>query len=407
MNLENETEELYNKYWLNNYAKPDLTLVRGEGDKVWDDQGNQYLDFTTGLATTSMGHCHPNLVAAIKSQAAKIIHASNLFRNETQGRLAKALVDKIAPGRIFCCNSGAEATETLIKLSRLFGAKKNGAEANAFKVIVSNNAFHGRTFGGMSATPQPKIQKVFNPLLPNFPVGKFNDIDSFAALIDEYTAAILIEPIQGEGGIHVAKPEFLQDLRSLSAENEILLLLDEVQSGIGRTGRFFSHEIAGITPDAIGMAKGLGGGFPIGAVWISDAYAELFTPGSHGCTFGGTPLGCAAALAVLQTIEEENLLERVTKLSVPWIEQLQDLQNRHQLIVEVRGRGFLIGLELKEDPSEIQKLLQQAGILTVPASGNVLRLLPPLTVSEESLRQSIQILDAVLATRGNPLASNH
>ena len=396
MHLENNIETLYHRYWLNNYAAPNLTLIRGEGEKVWDDRGHQYLDFTSGIATTSIGHCHPKLVAAIGGQIEKIIHVSNLFRNETQARLAEALVEKIAPGRVFFCNSGTEASETLLKLSRLFGAKKRGT--NPFKVIVSSNAFHGRTFGGMSATPQPKIQKSFKPLLPNFPVAKFNDSESFAALIDRDTAAILIEPIQGEGGIHVATREFLQDLRTLCTDNGILLLMDEVQSGMGRTGAFLAHEIAGITPDAIGLAKGLGGGFPIGAVWISDTCADLFTPGSHGSTFGGNPLGCAAALAVLQTIDEENLLSRVRKLSAPWIEQLNDLKKRHELVVEVRGRGFLVGLELKENPDDLRNLLQQVGLLTVAASGNVLRLLPPLTVSEASLRKSIQTLDTALTT---------
>ena len=404
MRLENKIETLYHRYWLNNYAAPNLTLIKGEGEKVWDDRGNEYLDFTSGVATNSIGHCHPNLVAAIGRQAEKIIHASNLFRNEAQAKLAEALVGRIAPGRLFFCNSGTEASETLLKLSRLYGLKKKGAGTNPFKVIVSSNAFHGRTFGGMSATPQPKIQNSFKPLLPNFPVAQFNDSDSFAALIDRDTAAILIEPIQGEGGIHVAKKEFLRDLRTLCTDTGILLLRDEVQSGTGRTGAFLAHEFAGITPDAIGLAKGLGGGFPIGAVWISDAYADLFTPGSHGSTFGGNPLACAAALAVLQTIEEENLLSRVKKLSSPWMEQLVDLQKRHELIVEIRGRGFLVGLQLKEDPGELRKLLQQAGLLTVAASGNVLRLLPPLTVSEASLRQSILTLDTALTTYGKATA---
>ncbi len=403
MHSENKIETLYHRYWLNNYAAPNLTLIRGEGEKVWDDRGRQYLDFTSGIATTSIGHCHPKLVAAIGRQIEKIIHVSNLFRNETQARLAETLVEKIAPGRVFFCNSGTEASETLLKLSRLFGAKKRGT--NPFKVIVSSNAFHGRTFGGMSATPQPKIQNSFKPLLPNFPVAKFNNIDSYAALIDRDTAAILIEPIQGEGGIHVATREFLRDLRTLCTDNGILLLMDEVQSGMGRTGAFLAHEIAGITPDAIGLAKGLGGGFPIGAVWISDAYADLFTPGSHGSTFGGNPLGCAAALAVLQTIDEENLLSRVRKLSAPWIEQLNDLKKRHELIVEVRGRGFLIGLELKENPGDLRNLLQQVGLLTVAASGNVLRLLPPLTVSEASLRKSIQTLDTALTAHSETKAA--
>lgn len=241
-------------------------------------------------------------------------------------------------------------------------------------------------------------------MLPNFPVGKLNDIHSFAELMDEDTAAVLIEPIQGEGGIHVASKNFLQDLRALCSEQNVLLLIDEVQSGNGRTGTFFAHEIAGIKPDAIGMAKGLGGGFPIGAVWISETYADLFKPGSHGSTFGGNPLACAAALAVLETIEKEDLLTRVKELSKGWIKQLEELKDQFEVLLEVRGRGFLIGLDFAEDPTNIQKLLEEKGLLAVRAGGNVLRLLPPLTVSESSLQKSIDILSSVLNKTPAPIS---
>ncbi len=405
MNFKDTIEEQYSKYRLNNYGSPTITLVKGKGEHVWDDNGRKYLDFSTGIATTALGHCHPALVTAIQKQAETLIHVSNLYRIEPQGKLAEALVSKAGPGRVFFCNSGAESSEALIKLSRLFGIHKSGTENPATTVIVSNNGFHGRTFGGMSATPQEKIQNGFFPMLPNFPVGKMNDIQSFAELVDDHTAAILIEPIQGEGGIHVASKEFLQDLRSLCDEKNILLLMDEVQSGTGRTGDFFAYEIADIKPDAIGMAKGLGGGFPIGAVWITEDKADLFKPGSHGSTFGGNPLACAAALAVLDTIDSENLLTRVKELSAPWIEQLNQLKETHEIITDIRGRGFLIGIDFSEDPTPIQKKLEDRGLLTVRAGGNVLRLLPPLTVAESSLNESIEILSSVLNESTVPLSN--
>lgn len=405
MNFKDTIEEQYSKYRLNNYGSPTITLVKGKGEHVWDDKGRKYLDFSTGIATTALGHCHPALVSAIQKQAETLIHVSNLYRIEPQGKLAEALVSKAGPGRVFFCNSGAESSEALIKLSRLFGIQKSGTGDPATTVIVSNNGFHGRTFGGMSATPQEKIQNGFFPMLPNFPVGKLNDIQSFAELVDEHTAAILIEPIQGEGGIHVATIEFLQGLRALCDDKNILLLMDEVQSGTGRTGNFFAYEIAGIRPDAIGMAKGLGGGFPIGAVWITEDKADLFKPGSHGSTFGGNPLACAAALAVLETIESDNLLARVRELSAPWIAQLNQLKETHEIITDIRGRGFLIGLDFNEDPTPIQKKLEDRGLLTVRAGGNVLRLLPPLTVAESSLNESIEILSSVLNESAVPLSN--
>ena len=401
MNFKKNTEEQYQAYRLKNYGAPNLTLTKGQNEKVWDDQGKEYLDFTTGIATSSLGHCHPALVQAIQEQASKLIHVSNLYRMEPQGNLCEALVSRAGPGGLFFCNSGAEASETLIKLSRLFGHQKNPSDTATHKVIVFNNGFHGRTFGGMSATPQKKIQQGFFPMLNNFPVAKLNDIDSVKALVDSETVAVLIEPIQGEGGIHVASDSFLQELRTLCTEKKLLLLIDEVQSGTGRTGTFFAHESAGIQADAIGMAKGLGGGFPIGAVWVSQTHADMFTPGSHGSTFGGNPMACAAALAVLETIEKENLLERVSNLSHSWITQLEALATKYEALSEVRGKGFLIGLDFAEDPTPIQIELQAQGLLTVRAGGNVLRLLPPLTVPEESLQRSIEIVDSALATHSS------
>ena len=395
------TADIYDAHVLKNYARAALTLVRGRGSLVWDDEGRQYLDFTSGIAVSALGHCHPHWVAAVQRQAGELIHTSNLFRNPNQAELARRLVQRAGPGRVFFCNSGAEANEALIKLSRLHGMKKaGGEEGKCIKVICARSAFHGRTFGGMSATPQEKIQKGFRPLAPGFAFAELNNLQSFADLVDDQTSAIFIETIQGEGGIHAATTEFLRGLRELCNRHNLLLLLDEVQCGIGRTGRFFAFEHADIHPDAIGMAKGLGGGFPIGAMWVRENAAELFNPGTHGTTFGGTPLACAAALAVLDVIERERLLEKVSLNSVPWLHSLQQLAGEFpSQLLGVRGSGYLVGLQLAADPTPVVAALREAGLLAPIAGGNVIRLLPPLTASPEELSQSVDILRKVFSGR--------
>jgi acetylornithine aminotransferase/acetylornithine/N-succinyldiaminopimelate aminotransferase len=394
------TAELYDAHVLKNYARAPLTLVRGRGAQVWDDAGNSYLDFTSGIAVSALGHCHPHWVAAVQRQAAELIHVSNLFRNPNQGELARRLVKFAGPGRVFFCNSGAEANEALIKLARLHGMQKTGEEGKCYKVICAKQAFHGRTFGGMSATPQEKIQKGFRPLTPGFAFGELNNLQSFAELIDDQTAAIFVETIQGEGGINPCTPEFLRGLRELCTKHDLLLMLDEVQCGVGRTGRFYAFEHAGVTPDAIGMAKGLGGGFPIGAMWVRDRYADLFHPGNHGTTFGGTPLACAAALAVLDVIERDGLLEEVRKHSGLWISALQQLVKEFPTqVIAVRGLGYLVGVQLASDPAPYIAALREAGLLAPSAGGNVIRLLPPLNVSPEELARSVEILRSVLAAK--------
>jgi acetylornithine/N-succinyldiaminopimelate aminotransferase len=393
--------ELYDAYVLQNYARSPLTLVRGLGAEVWDDAGKGYLDFTTGIAVNALGHCHPAWVAAVRAQAGELVHTSNLFRNVRQGELARRLVDRAGAGRVFFCNSGAEANEALLKLARLHGASRHGGEeGRRYKVICAEGAFHGRTFGGMSATPQEKVQKGFRPLVPGFAFGRLNDLASFAALIDDQTAAILVETVQGEGGIHACTHEFLQGLRRLCDEHHLLLLLDEVQCGMGRTGRFFAFEHAGVRPDAIGMAKGLGGGFPIGAIWVKAGTAELFKPGSHGSTFGGTPLACAAALAVLDVIEQEKLLEHVTLVSSPWIDSLVRLARDHPGKVSgVRGFGFMVGVQMRGESPPWVAALRARGLLAANAGGNVVRLLPPLTATEAELARAVEIFRATLAAQ--------
>lgn len=396
------TAELYDAHVLKNYARPAVTLVRGRGTQVWDDAGNCYLDFTSGIAVSALGHCHPHWVATVQRQAAELIHVSNLFRNPQQGELARRIVGYAGPGRVFFCNSGAEANEALIKLARLHGVTKaGGEEAKCYKIICAKNAFHGRTFGGMSATPQEKIQKGFRPMVAGFAFGEINNLQSFADLVDGQTCAIFLETIQGESGINPCTPEFLRGLRQLCDKHNLLLMLDEVQCGVGRTGRFYSFEHYGVTPDAIGMAKGIAGGFPMGAMWVREKYAELFHPGNHGTTFGGTPLACAAALAVLDVIERDGLLEKVRTQSGPWLDALRKLATEFpKHVLGVRGIGYLVGVQMTGDPAPFIAALRDRGLLVPSAGNNVIRLLPPLNATAEELAKSVQLFREVLAARG-------
>jgi acetylornithine/N-succinyldiaminopimelate aminotransferase len=392
--------EMYDAHVLKNYARQPVTLVRGSGSTVWDDQGRAYLDFSSGIAVSALGHCHPHWVAAVRRQAGELIHTSNLFRNPNQGELARRLVGYAGPGRVFFCNSGAEADEAMIKLSRLHGVRKAGAEGKCFKVVCAKQAFHGRMFGGMSATPRERVQKGFRPLVPGFVFGELNDLDGFARLVDEDTSAILVETIQGDGGVNPCTAEFLVGLRRLCDERNLLLMLDEVQCGAGRTGRFFAFEHAGVRPDAIAMAKGLGGGFPIGALWVGERSADLFEPGSHGSTFGGTPLACAAALAVLDVIEREGLLAHVARESAPWIQELSGMAREHPgHVLGVRGRGFLVGVQMASDSAPYAAALLERGLLTAVAGLNVIRLLPPLNASAGELSRSVAIFRDMLGSR--------
>lgn len=395
-----KTAALYEEYLLQNYGAPPFALVRGKGSYVWDAEGRRYLDFCAGIAVNILGHSHPYWVEAVQQQAATLVHASNLFANPGQARLAQRICGQAGPGRVFFCNSGTEANEFLIKLARLWGREKaGGTEGKIYKVITAENAFHGRTFGGMSATPQAKIQQGFAPLLPGFKHARFNDLDAFRDAVDDETAAILIESIQGEGGVHPATVEFLQGLRQLCDEKGLLLLLDEVQCGIGRTGTFFAYETAGITPDAIGMAKGLGGGFPIGAGWVRRGYDQLFQPGSHGTTFGGSPLACAAANAVLDVIEQDKLLEQVSEQCGPWHQALNDLVAKHpRVLAGVRAVGYHVALVFKGDPLPWVTRLREQGLLTVRGGTDAVRLMPPLTVSAAELETCVEIIDQTIGT---------
>lgn len=389
----------YGKFLLSNYAAPTVAFEHGDGARIRDTDGREYLDFSSGIAVTCLGHSHPRWVEAVQEQAAKLAHCTNLFAIPEQARLAERLVEKAGPGRMLFCNSGAEANETLIKLARLHGCRKaRGEEGKFVKVVTAEGDFHGRTYGAMSATSGDKIRQGFAPLAPGFVFAEFNDLASFKSHLGEDTAAVLIEPIQGENGIREADDDFLRGLRDLCDEHGILLMLDEVQTGMGRTGDFFAFERSGIQPDAIALAKGLGGGFPIGSVWVSEPYADLFTPGSHGTTFGGSPLACAAAHAVLDIIEEEGLVEKVAEWGASFKAELKALAKKHPgLVSEVRGRGYLLALAMKISGGDVVTALREGGLITVPAGGDCVRLLPPLNVTDGELAEALRILDEVFS----------
>ena len=386
--------DVWKENMLGNYGLPPVALVRGNGSRVWDEDGKEYLDFSSGIAVLALGHSHPHWVERVCAQAKKLAHCSNLFVNENAPRVAERIVRHMGGGKVFFCNSGAEANECQLKVSRLFGrSRAGGEEGKIFKVVVCENAFHGRLFGTMAATPQEKIQNGFRPLMPGIVVAKLNDIESFRAAIDDATAAVLLEPVQGESGLTPATPDFMRELRALCDERGVLLMCDEIQCGIGRTGKLFGFEHSGVVPDCFSMAKGLGGGFPIGAVWMRDELAELFHAGSHGTTFGGNPMACAAALAVLETLEKEKLVEHVAECAPAWRERLAELVREFpKILVEVRGIGFMSGLKFHDVPAPWIAKLRDAGLLCVGAGNNVIRLLPPLNASVAELNECVEIL---------------
>ena len=389
MNLqEQEARYIINTY--NRQPGKTLLIERGEGALVWDDAGRQYLDFVGGIAVNVLGHCHPAVVKAIKEQAARLLHASNLYYTGPQIELARLLVENSCAGRVFFANSGAEANEAAIKLARKYGRGR-------YKMVAAYRSFHGRTLGALSATGQQKYHKGFEPLVEGFSFAHFNDLASFAGLIDEQTAAVMIEPVQGEGGVYVAEAAFLRGLRELCDRYGALLIFDEVQCGMGRTGKLWAYEHWGVEPDIITAAKGLGGGLPIGAMMAREEVAAAFQPGDHASTFGGNPVACAAARAVLETLLEPSFKAEVAARAQIWNEKLERLAAAHpDLIAEKRGMGFMNGLELKEPlAQEAQRRCQELGLIVNAAGERVIRLLPPLIATEQQLDQAAEILDQV------------
>ncbi len=376
------------------YARFPLTIVNGEGAYVFDNDGNKYLDFVAGIAVNTLGHGHPALVRAVSEQAASMLHCSNLYHIPKQIELAAKLTGLSGLDRAFFCNSGAEANEAAIKIARKYF---HDAGSHRRTVITATHSFHGRLLTTLTATGQDKVKIGFDPLPPGFQHVPLNDLGALTDAVDENTAAVLLEPLQGEGGVNIADTEYLRGVRKLCDEHGILLMLDEVQTGIGRTGKMFAFEHAGIKPDVLTLAKGLGGGVPIGAMLASEKVAASFGPGSHGSTFGGNPLSCAAALAVLDTIEKEDLLNNVAEQSARIKIRLEVMVEKFSIAKAVRGSGLLLGLACSEAVAPIIEGCRSKGLLLLVAGPNVLRFLPALNIQADEVDQAMRILEEVFA----------
>lgn len=380
---------------MNTYNRFPVVLRKGRGMKAWGSDGREYLDFAGGVAVNVLGHCHPRVVVAIQKQAQRLLHVSNFYYMEPQIKLAKLLVGHSFADKVFFCNSGAEANEAAIKLARKYS--KEHISPNRFEIITAKNSFHGRTLATLTATGQEKFQKGFEPLVPGFKHVPFNDIDAMSKAITGATCAIMLEPIQGEGGVKVPKHNYLKEVRELCNKHGILLMLDEVQTGMGRTGKFFAYEHFGIIPDIMTIAKGLGGGVPIGAMLATDKVASAFHPGNHASTFGGNPLVCAAAIATIDTLLEDGfILDQCIRMGEYLREKLEHLKKEFpSLIVDIRGLGLLLGMEMTRDCEPIVKACLERGVLLNCASGNVLRFMPPLIVQQKDIDHLIEILEEV------------
>ncbi len=393
-----EIADLGQKYIMNTYGRYPLSLVRGQGSYLWDADGNTYLDFVGGIAVCVLGHCHPELLATLKRQAETLWHISNLYWIKPQVQAAARLVAASGMDKVFFCNSGAEANEAALKLGRKYFYRRGETERNHF--ITFKQSFHGRTLATITATGQPKYQEGFDPLPAGFHYAEFNRLDSVADLINDKTAGILVEPVQGEGGIRPARVGFLSGLRQLCDEAGILLLFDEVQCGMGRTGKLFAFQGYGVKPDIVTIAKGLGGGFPIGAMLASQEVAEGFAPGDHASTFGGNPLATAVANKAIEIIAEESFLKRVEQAGQHLISSLKRLKDPR--IVDIRGLGLMAGMEMNVEVAQIVKGCMAKGLLLVGAGPKVIRFVPPLTVSDEEIEQAVGIIDRVLRETGQP-----
>ncbi|MDA8242121.1 MAG: acetylornithine transaminase [Nitrospiraceae bacterium] len=383
------------RYLMNTYNRFPIVLRKGRGMKVWSSDGKEYLDFVGGIAVNCLGHCHPKVVVALQKQAQRLIHVSNYYHIEPQIKLAKLLVENSFADKVFFCNSGAEANEAAIKLSRRYFREQVGV--NRFRIITALNSFHGRTLATVTATGQAKFQAGFEPLVPGFTHVEFNDIDAIEKAVTKETCAVMIEPIQGEGGVKVPDPDYLRNLRELCDRHGILLILDEVQTGIGRTGKFFAYEHFGITPDIMTLAKGLGGGVPIGAMLATDKVAAGFEPGTHATTFGGNPLVCAAAVAAMEVILEDGfVLDQCRRMGKYFQKRLEELKKEFPSIVaDIRGMGLMIGMELTRDGGPIVKSCMDKGLLINCTAGNVLRFIPPLIVTEKEIDHLIDALEQI------------
>ncbi|MGZ3493142.1 MAG: acetylornithine transaminase [Thermodesulfobacteriota bacterium] len=384
---------LSEKYVANTYARYPVLLVRGKGTRVWDLEGEEYLDFVSGLAVCNLGHCHPKVVKAIQEQAEKLIHVSNFYYIEPQIQLASLLCKHSFADKVFFCNSGAEANEGALKLARKYAKEKIGKDR--YEIITMERSFHGRTLATLTATGQEKFRKGYEPLMPGFKYVPFNDIKALRNAIDSRTCAVMLEPIQGEGGVNCPSEGYLKSLREICDEAGLLLIYDEVQVGMGRTGKLFAYEHDGIEPDMLTLAKSLAGGVPIGALLIKKGIADSFKPGDHASTFGGNPLATAAGVAAITAIIDEGMLENCQKMGAYFLSRLEEIKKKFAFVKEIRGMGLILGMELKIDGSSIVREMLKKKILINCTMGNVLRFLPPLIVTKEEIDHVIQTLEEV------------
>ncbi len=391
------TEELLAasaKYLANTYARFPIVLVRGQGVRLWDSDGKEYLDFVGGIAVDALGHCHPRMVEAIRAQAERLIHVSNLYHIEPQIRLAQLLCEHSFADRAFFCNSGAEANEAAIKLARKYA--KDHWSTDRFEIIVMRHSFHGRTLATVTATGNEKYWHGFEPLMPGFKHVPYNNLKAVERAMDTRTCAVLVEPVQGEGGVNVPGDGYLPGLRRLCDEAGVLLILDEVQSGIGRTGKLFAYEHWGVTPDIMTLAKALAGGIPMGAMLATEGVAASFVPGSHASTFGGTPFVSAVAHAVLSTIIQEDLPGHAARVGKYFLDRLAGLQETHRVVAAVRGKGLILGMEVSVPARIIVSGCMERGLLVLTAGDTVVRFVPPLIVTEAEVDRAVRILEEVL-----------
>jgi acetylornithine aminotransferase len=388
-----EVKESAEQYLMGTYARQPISIVRGRGTKVYDLEGREYVDFVGGIAVNVLGHAHPDLVLAIQKQAAQLIHTSNLYYTEPQVKLAQMLVDHSFADKVFFCNSGAEANEAAIKLARRYSHDKYGT--GRFEIITMKQSFHGRTMATLTATGQEKVQKGYEPLVPGFSYVSFNHLLELQQAVTDKTAAIMLEPIQGEGGVHVASREYLKAVRELCTQRDILLIFDEVQTGMGRTGTLFAYEQLGVQPDIMTLAKGLGGGVPIGACLATAPVAKAFGPGSHASTFGGNPLACAAALAVFRVLLDGRVLDQARRMGEYLSKGLSECKDGHHVVRDVRGMGLLQGMEVDIDAKTVVADCLKRGILINAAGEHVLRFIPPLIITQPEIDRLLEVLSQI------------
>lgn len=389
-----EIVKISNKYIMRTYGRIPIAPVKGEGAWLWDADGKKYLDFLAGLAVCSLGHCHPAVVEAINSQARQLMHVSNLYYIQSQARVAQLLVENSCGDRVFFANSGAEANEAAIKLARKYAKLNFGPDK--YEIITALKSFHGRTIATITATGQTKYQQGFAPLLQGFQYVPFNDLEALSAAVNPHTCAIMLEPVQGEGGVHVAGADYLKGVRDLCRRHDILLIFDEVQCGLGRTGKFLAFQHYEIEPDIFTLAKALGGGFPIGAMVATEKVAAAFAPGDHASTFGGNPLACAAATATLEFMLGHGVIDNAGRVGAYFKGRLRELAGQFPFVREIRGLGLILGMELTVDGRQIVEQCQEQGLLINCVDGHILRFLPPLIIGSKEVDLAVSILKKCL-----------